>query len=231
MTTSSTAAAPTSTDSPLRPSTRMLLTAGVVAGPIFVITGAVQALTREGFNLAHQPLSLLSLDDLGWIQITNFVLAGLLSLAFAVGVGRRLRSGPGHRWAPRLLAVFAIGLIIGGIFVPDPAFGYPVGTPDEIPSSFSFHGIMHAIAPPLAFVSLIVALLVIARRFATQDQGTAAIATRVTAVGCLVLVAPVGPGTSWRLFVGVALGFAWITAFAIRLIREAPDTTEGKRLG
>lgn len=126
-----------------------------------------------------------------------------------------------------MFAVFAIGLIIGGVFVPDPALGYPVGTPDEIPGSFSFHGIMHAIAPPLAFFSLIVALLVIARRFATQDQGTAAVATRVTAVVCLVLVAPVGPGTSWRLFVGVALGFGWIAAFAVRLLRGAPDTKNG----
>ena len=191
-----------------------------------MITGAVQALTREGFTLAHQPLSLLSLDDLGWIQITNFVLAGLLSLAFAFGVGRRLRIGPGHVWAPRLFGVFAVGLIIGGVFVPDPALGYPVGTPDEIPSSFSFHGIMHAIAPPLAFLALIAAFLVIAHRFATQRQGSAAVVTRVTAALCLVLVAPVGPGISWRLFAGVALGFAWIAAYAIRLIGEATDSQE-----
>ena len=44
------------------------------------------------------------------------------------------------------LGLFGIGLIVGGIFVPDPAYGYPLGTPDSIPSSFSFHGIMHAIS-------------------------------------------------------------------------------------
>ena len=119
---------------PSTSSTRLLLVAGVVAGPIFVLTAGIQALTREGFTLAHQPLSMLSLGDLGWIQITNFVLAGLLSLAFAAGVKRRLTSGPGHVWAPLLFAVFGIGLLIGGAFVPDPALGYPPGTPDEIPA-------------------------------------------------------------------------------------------------
>ena len=126
MTTSTTA-----TSISTRSATRLLLAAGVIAGPMFVVTAGVQALTRDGFDLSHQPLSLLSLGDLGWIQITNFVLAGLLSLAFAVGVGRatdqRARPAAGR---PRLLAVFGIGLIIGGVFVPDAALGYPVGTPD-----------------------------------------------------------------------------------------------------
>ena len=39
-------------------------------------------------------------------------------------------------------------------------------------------------------------------------------------VACLVLCIPFGPATSVRLFVGVALGFAWITAYAISLLRE-----------
>ena len=33
-------------------------------------------------------MSLLSLGDLGWIQITNFVVSGLLLVAFGVGVAR-----------------------------------------------------------------------------------------------------------------------------------------------
>jgi len=89
----------TVTIAPARSATR-LLGAGIVAGPLFVITAGVQAATREGFDLSHQPLSLLSLGDLGWIQITNFILAGLLSLAFAVGVGRALVSGPGAAGRP-----------------------------------------------------------------------------------------------------------------------------------
>ena len=121
------------TTAPTRSATRLLLGAGVIAGPLFVVTAGVQALTRDGFDLSHQPLSLLSLGDLGWVQITNFILAGLLSLAFAVGVARALVSDPGSKWAPRLLAVFGLGLIIGGAFMPDAALGYPIGTPDGYP--------------------------------------------------------------------------------------------------
>ena len=199
-------------------STRLLLGAGVVAGPLFVVTAGVQALTRAGFSLSHQPLSMLSLGDLGWIQITNFLLAGLFSLAFAVGVKHRLANGPGHIWAPVLLAVFGIGLLIGGAFVPDAALAYPPGTPDDYPTSLSTHGLLHAIAPPLAFVAMVAACFVVAHRFTTENRRAAAVSTRVMAVACLLLGIPFGPGFSWRLFLGVALGFAWITAYAVFLL-------------
>jgi hypothetical protein len=211
----------TVTIAPARSATRLLLGAGIVAGPLFVITAGVQAATREGFDLSHQPLSLLSLGDLGWIQITNFILAGLLSLAFAVGVGRALVSGPGSRWAPRLLAVFGFGLIIGGAFVPDAALGYPIGTPDGYPSALSWHGMLHAVAPPLAFLALVAACLVVARRFSSEGRRGAAVGTRIVAVACLLLSVPFGPGFSWRLFLAVALGFAWIAAFAGYLLATA----------
>jgi len=213
----------TTTIAPTNSATRALLGAGVMAGPIFVLTGAVQAATRDGFDLSHQPLSLLSLGELGWIQIANFVLAGLLSLAFAVGVGQVLDGGPASRWAPRLLAVFGVGLIIGGVFVPDPALGYPVGTPDEIPDGLSLHGMLHAVAPPLSFLALVATCFVVARRFSTEHHRVAAAGTRVVAIACLVLSVPVGPGFSWRLFAAVTLGFAWISAFAVYLLRRAGE--------
>jgi hypothetical protein len=49
----------------------------VLAGPLFVIVVAVQILTREGFDLSRHPISLLSVGDLGWIQMANFVIAGI----------------------------------------------------------------------------------------------------------------------------------------------------------
>jgi len=199
--------------------TRRLLAAGVVAGPLFVVTGGLQALTRDGFDLGHQPLSLLSLGDLGWIQISNFLVAGLLSLAFAVGVARCLTDGPGAVWAPRLLAVFGIGLVLGGAFLPDPALRYPVGTPDGYPTSVSVHGLLHAVAPPLSFLALVAVCFVLARRFAAQGHRWAALGSRSVAFACLVLVVPVGPGASWRIFLGVALGFGWIAAVALTLLR------------
>jgi hypothetical protein len=70
-----------------------LLTAGIVAGPLFLVLWALQAFTRDGFDPGRHPISLLSLGDLGWIQIANFVVTGALFVACAVGLRRVLRRG------------------------------------------------------------------------------------------------------------------------------------------
>jgi hypothetical protein len=65
--------------------------AGIVAGPLFLVVWALQAFTRDGFDPGRHPLSLLSLGDLGWIQIANFVATGALFVACAVGLRHRIR--------------------------------------------------------------------------------------------------------------------------------------------
>ena len=62
-----------------------------------------QAATREGFDILRHPLSLLSTGDLGWLQITNFVVAGVLALVGARGLRTAMRGTPGGVWAPRLV--------------------------------------------------------------------------------------------------------------------------------
>lgn len=202
------------------PSTRVLVTAGVVAGPLFVLVGLVQVLTREGFDLTRHPLSLLALGDLGWIQIANFIVAGVLMLAFALGARRSLGDGPGRVWAPVLFGLYGVGLVLGGAFTADPALGFPIGTPNGYPTAWTFHGTVHAFAAPLAFLALVAVTWVVARRLAWEGHRAAAAWSRVIGVACLLLCLPFGPAMSVRLFVGVALGFAWITAYGISLLRD-----------
>jgi hypothetical protein len=76
--------------------TRSLLGWGIVAGPAYVTAWLTQALTRDGFDLRQHPASVLVNGDLGWIQVANLLLTGLMVLAAAVGVRRALRSGPGR---------------------------------------------------------------------------------------------------------------------------------------
>ena len=89
--------------------TRVLLICGLVAGPFYIVVGLIQALTRPGFDLLRHDLSLLANGDLGWIQITNLVLTGLLVVAFAVGLRRALPADRAHPGAgghlPRCPAV------------------------------------------------------------------------------------------------------------------------------
>ena len=200
--------------------TRGLLTCGVIAGPLFVATAIAQILTRDGFDLRRHPLSLLSVGEHGWIQVTNFILAGILSILFSMGMARVLTDGPGSRWGPRFCALFGIGLVIGGIFTADPALGFPVGAPEGYPPHLTSHAIVHAFAPPLAFLSLIGGLLVIARRFAAEGLRRTAVVSRIAAAVCLVLSVPVGPGFSVRLFIAVAVAFACVAGYALYLLRQ-----------
>ena len=75
--------------------TAVLLTGGIVAGPLYVAVSLTQALTREGFVLTRHAWSVLANGDLGWIQITNLLLTGTLLIGFALGLRRVWRSGPG----------------------------------------------------------------------------------------------------------------------------------------
>jgi hypothetical protein len=202
----------------VRSAARPRLVAGLVAGPLFVAVAAIQMVTRTGFDLRRHPMSLLSVGDLGWIQVANFVVGGVLAVVFALGLRQVLRGGGrASTWGPILIAIYGLGLIAGGLFVPDPALGFPPGAPEGIPSQLSWHALLHAFAPPLAFLALVTACLVFVRRFAgTRQPGWAAYSI-ATAVGAFALAAP---ATSVGLFAGVIIGWAWITALAWKLSRE-----------
>lgn len=205
--------------------TKRLLTAGVIAGPLFVAVALLQAFTREGFSLERHALSQLSLGRLGWIQIANFVLCGVLFLAFAVGVKRALRYGPGRTWAPILVAVFGVSLVIGGVFVADPAFGFPPGTPEGGLASehWSWHGTIHAFAPVVGVNALIISFLVFARRFGALRQRGWMAASIVVAVAVLVLGSPLTMGDDPNqlsflgLWTALVIGWSWISILATRI--------------
>jgi apolipoprotein N-acyltransferase len=50
----------------------------------------------------------------------------------AVGVRQTLRTGRGAVWAPRLLGLFGVAYIIGGLLRADPVAGFPHGTTPEM---------------------------------------------------------------------------------------------------
>jgi len=79
--------------------------------------------------------------SLGWIQITNFAVTGVIVIACAIGIRRALGSGLAATRALRLLALYGAGLIAAGIFVADPMNGLPPG-PTRRPSTVSLHGLM-----------------------------------------------------------------------------------------
>jgi uncharacterized protein DUF998 len=146
------AAQTASPGAPTRQST-WLLAGGIVAGPLFLAVWLIQAFTREGFNLRRHPLSLLSLGELGWIQIANFVVTGVLYVACAAGMWRLLHPGRSGTWGPLLVAGFGFGLILAGSFTTDPGAGFPPGAPTGAPEQISWHGVLHQVGFVVAAVA------------------------------------------------------------------------------
>jgi len=202
-------------------STRALLTCGVIAGPLFPLVALLQAATRDGFDLRRHPFSMLSLGDLGWLQIVNFVVVGTLFIACSVGVRRVIRDGPGSRWAPRLVAAFGASQVVGGVFLVDAAAGFPAGAP-ELPS-FTWTGIVHSISGPVGFGCLSALCFVIARRFAARGERGSARASRAVGVVMILGFVGVAVGDLRVLAASIVLGWAWAALIAARLRAEVAD--------
>jgi hypothetical protein len=203
--------APASCDSTSR-ITKSLLGYGVLAGPFYVLVVLVQAFTRPGFDLAHGDASLLSNGSLGWMQIANFGLTGLMVIAFAVGLHRALGTGVASIWGPRLLALFGFGMIGAGLFVADPMNGFPAGTPAGHAIVLSLHGTLHIACAGIGFLGLVAACFVMARRLSAGGRVQLAVFSRATGVIFLAGFSAVASGSSSGVVVGafwLALLIAW----------------------
>jgi hypothetical protein len=200
------------------PTTRTLLAGGVVGGPLFIILVVLQELTRDGFDPKRHALSQLSTGDLGWLQIANFIVTGLLFVGCAVGMRRVL---PGSRWGPWLFGAFGAALVWGGVFVTDPVDGFPPGTPEGVPDELSWHGILHVIAPTVAGIAIVAACFVFARRFARQGERGWAAYSVAAAVAYLILGFAAFPADDFRLMLaGGILVWSWASVVAFRLLTE-----------
>jgi hypothetical protein len=196
----------------------------MLAGPLYLVIGFVQAITRNGFDVRRHALSHLSNGALGWIQVSNFLLAGALVLVGAVGVRGALAAGRGHRWVPLLLATYGIGLLGAGAFKADPAADFPPGV-TEVSTAMSTSGLMHFAFGGLGFYALIGACFVLARRF--RDDGATGWAAWSVATGVVFFIsfAAIASGTTapaviLAFYGAVALAWIWHSAIHARLLRD-----------
>jgi hypothetical protein len=204
--------------------TRALLVCGVVAGPLFAVVGLAQAFTRPGFDLTRHALSLLENGDLGWIQISSFLLTGLLFIACAAGMRQAMHGSHGGTWGPLLIAVLGAGMVGASFFRADPGLGFPPGTPADA-NTLSWHGMGHLMVGTVAFIALIAACFVFARRFASQRQRGWAAYSAVTGALFFVALAGLSSGHLWmnRTFVFTTLNaLVWVSVMAAKLLIERP---------
>jgi len=206
-------------------STRALLACGAAAGPIYVVVGLAQALTREGFDMRRHALSLLSNGDLGWIQVANFLVSGLLVLAGAWGVRRALHPGRTGTWGPILFAGYGVGLLGAAFFKADPGLGFPPGTPMQ-GTGISTHGLLHFVFGAIGFYSLIAACFVFARRFSAARERGWLVFSLVTGVFFFVSFGAIASGNGspavvLSLYAAIFLAWAWHALLSLKLRNEA----------
>jgi hypothetical protein len=199
---------------------RNLLYCGIVAGPLFIAASLIQAFTRTGFDLARHPLSLLSLGSLGWVQIVNFVVSGILYVLGAVGQRAALRQSRGGTWGPLFVGFSGIGLIIAGVFTADAGAGFPPGAPAGAPT-MCWHGLLHEIGFMLSFVGAIGACAVFARRYAAIGRRGWMVAALATPVAALVVAGWPDLNTlSVRLVIATAILFGFLTAVMAQVLKQ-----------
>lgn len=203
--------------------TRLLLFCGAIAGPLFLLTVLIQDYTRPGFDPRLHLLSQLSLGDWGWVQVVNFVLAGVLNLLYAWGLWRRLHPGRAGTWGPLLIGAFGLGLITVGVFRTDPANGYPPGI--ATPAHPSWHGAIHALVAGLTFVAVSAAIAVFVRFFLARHERWWAFYCLASAVLMLMIFfgginnATLAPRT---LRLAALIGWMAASLIAVRLLCD-PD--------
>src|SRR5262249_45396898 len=149
---------------------------------------------------------------------------GLLTLAFAVGLRRRLPPPGGSTWGPLLVGVIALGLLGAGIFVTDPMNGYPPGTPD-LPLQYSIPGRLHRLFSAFVFLGLPIACFVFARLFARQGgrrwmsysalTGIAFVILFIVTSAAFAQVAGLANDAGLLQRVTLSIGWAWLTLLAI----------------
>ena len=206
--------------------TQALLGCGIAAGPAFTFAWIVGGATRASYDPLRYPISSLSICDAGWMQIATFIVTGLLTLAFGIGLWRLLRPS-GAVWGPVLVGLVGIGLMGAGLFVTDPLNGYPSGTP-LLPTARTTHGILHDLFGVPVFLGLPITSAVCARYFARNGQRgwVAYSALSGSAMFAVFVVARLSlrPGFDemaglFGLFQRIALtiGWAWLTLLAVHM--------------
>ena len=194
----------------------------MIAGPLFVIVFLIEGSLRENYDVFRQPVSALAIGERGWIQQADFIMVGILMLAYAFGLNSALAAYGGSFWAPFLVGIYAIGLIGAGIFVTDNT-GLPRNMP--APQKRDVRGAIHDLCSLIVFIPLFIACFVFANLFASSgswEWQLYSIATGILFGAGFILFA--NGFARRRKFSGlfqrltIAIGWIWLSVVAAHLL-------------
>lgn len=211
--------------------TKTLLACGAIGCPFFIIVFLIEGATRADYNPLRYPISSLSIGATGWTQAANFLITGLLIIAFAIGLRRTLQPASiGSTWGPVLISLVGLGLVGAAFFTTDPVYGYPPTEPLML-AQISTHGRLHDLFSSLVFLGLPIACFVFTRRFVSQGERGWATYSVLTGIGFLAIFILAAMGFSqtpgfvefgglYQRFC-ITVGWVWITLLAIHFLRTS----------
>lgn len=208
------------------PVMKKLLYAGAIGPLLFIVVFLIEGFTRPGYSQWRHYVSQLATGPGGWVQVANFLVCGTLVLLFAIGLRAATRSVA----APILLGIFALALLVAGVFSTDPALGYP---PDAA-QAHTAHGMIHGFAGLAAFSTLPATAFVMSAWFARHGEKrwfwyslavgvvmivTFIVSTTVSAMDAAGTLTNAPTGFFQRI--AIITGWTWMAMTALHLIRAA----------
>ena len=207
---------------------KFLLACGAIGPILFIIVFLIEGATRAGYDPLRHPVSSLSIGATGWTQAANFILTGLLVLAFAIGLHHALQTPIHTTLGPLLLELVGMGLIGAGIFTTDPVYGYPTDQPLVL-AQYTLHGHLHDLVSLVVFVCLPAACFVFCRRFFRLSERGWAVYSLLSGLGIIAafVLASLGfdqtagfvafGGLFQRL--SISIGWIWISLLAVHALK------------
>ncbi len=125
---------------------RIFALCGIVAPILFTLMVIIVSLLRPGYSQIFNDVSDLGLGPYSIIQNINFIIFGLLSIGFAIGLGANLphRAGKAVKW---LVIVFGLCIILAGVTL--------ISAPADM--VYAKDVISHGLVSAIAFLVIIIA--------------------------------------------------------------------------
>ncbi len=207
--------------------TRLLLACGIVGPVAFWALSIAAMLSWPGYDPVSDSISGLIYAPEGWLQVDAFILLAVLTMAFAVGLGRVAGATPADRSAVRaallVLAAWELGFAL-----------FPANTP----GGSSFHGTAHMVVLGTFALAFPVLSFRIGRVLRRDDPwrraGTLTFAVTlvmaVAIVGVVLTVAgPLDPWTGVLERIWVAVPSLWLVGLAVHGLLVSAGHFSGPR--
>ena len=214
-----------SSEAPWPLAAQWALRATVIGIALYIVLDIVAQLLPPHYSTIRQAESDLGVGPYGWVMDVNFVVRGILSLAFVYGLFRAWpRTSEIPRLSLALIGAWGIGAFVLALY------------PADISGPATLHGIVHVVTGFLAFLFVAIGILGVSYSMPTISVwGLVRPYARVLGLCTAIALVVMFVGTRFplieqnlyglleRVFLGLAL--LWMLVVSIHLLRSISPAT------